>query len=227
MTSKTRKPQTRHPLLVYQQISRRLRSLPLMLVFVGALLLVLSILGKIITLQGVDTSMLDLLASGQPLIVVIITASALLYIFAVFMGRNSYIETRPKMLHIQTGLLAVNISYRRIRQIRLSQVSVLYPEKTARGNDRQIIEELGGLPCSLVDLASWPSFPGHKGLKLLWSKLMFTSDGDSLMIVVRDAMVFNQQLDGRMSGLQQAKKQEQSRYLDPLQRATQAQKGKR
>jgi hypothetical protein len=222
MGKSTRKVAKRHPLLVYQRVSHRLRTTPLLTVFVGLLLLGLSFLGSFITLEGVDISMLGVLEAGQPVIVLLIVASALLYIFVVFIGRNSYVEARPKMLHIQTGLLAINISYRRIRQIRLSQVSIQHPENTLRGGDRSIVEALGGLTCSIVDLASWP-WPGLGVLKRLWVKLMFSGDGDNLMIVVRDAMIFNQQVDGRIADVLQRSKQQQSRYVDPLERAAQAQ----
>ncbi len=217
MGKSARKAPTRHRLLVYQRVSQRLRTLPLLTAFLGLILLGLSVLGKMITLEGADTSMLELLASRQPIIVVLIVACALLYIFAVFLGANSYVEARPKMLHIQTGLLAINISYRRIRQIRLSQVSIQYPEEKLRGNDRRIAEVLSSVPCSIVDLKSWP-WPGYNGLKLLWTKFMFSGDGSSVMVVVRDAMVFNQQVDGRLAEIQLRQKEEQAQYLDPLQR---------
>jgi len=222
MGKSPRKVLSRHPLLVYQRVSQRLRSTPLLTVFAGLLLLGLSFVGNMITLEGVDTSMLDTLRAGQPIIVVLILASALLYIFAVFIGRNSYIEARPKMLHIQTGLLAINISYRRIRQIRLSQVSIQHPEHSVKGGDKSIVAALANLPCSVIDLSSWP-WPGLTALKRLWGKLMFSGDGDNLLVIVRDAMVFNQQLDGRTASVLQRDKQQQSQYLDPLERAAQAQ----
>jgi len=225
MGQKSRKTPARHPLLVYQQISQRIRTLPLLLAFLALILLSISLIGKSITLEGADTSMLDMLAAGQPLIVVIIVASALLYILAVIMG-GSYIEARSNRLHVRTGLLAINISYRRIRQIRLSQVSVQFEGRKISGSDGQVARELSGQPCSIIDLTSWP-WPGLGGLKRLWGRLMFSGDGDNLMIVVRDAMVFNQQLDGRLATIQQRQKQDQSAYLDPLERATRAQKGKR
>jgi hypothetical protein len=59
-------------------------------------------------------------------------------------------------------------------------------------------------------------------LKRLWSKFMFTADGGSLLLLVRDAMVLNQQIDSARAAYH-ARLSKQSRgYKDPIERAVEA-----
>jgi hypothetical protein len=172
-------------------------------------------------LQGVDTSLLQLIWQNNVYLIVIMFVCAVMYVYALVTGALSYVEAQAKFLHVQAGLIAINISYRRLRQIRLSQVGVQFPEKTLGGSDYSIAGPLLSLPCTLLDLGSWP-WPGHQWLRRLWGKFLFSGDGGALMLVVPDAMVLNQQIDGRVALLQQQGKK--SQYLDPLERAAQAQK---
>ena len=219
--SQDRKAAKRHPLLVYQRIGNRMRTAPFMLAGISLILYGLGWLSTQDFMSKADTSLLQLLWTNQIYLIIIIFVCAAVFIYGLIVGGMSYVEARPKSLRIQAGLFAINISYARIRQIRLSQVSTIYPDGTVRGSDADLIDPLLDMSCSLIDMGSWPP-PGHNTLRRLWSRFLFSPEGDSLMLVVPDAMAFNQQIDSRMGV--RSRQAQQGQYLDPLERAIQAQK---
>lgn len=218
--TKGRRSVTQHHLLVYNRLGHRMRTAPFLIAALTLLLFGLGWLSTQDILEGYDTSLLQLIWQGNVFLIVILFVCGVIWVYAVVIGSLSYVEARPRVLHIQAGLVAINISYSRLRQIRLSQVGVQYPSKQLRGTDYDLMEPLLGTPCTLVDLRSWP-WPGYKWLRRLWVRFMFSGDGVALMLAVPDAMVLNQQIDGRVTILQAQKKERQ--YLDPLARAQQMQ----
>jgi len=216
MGQTTRKATTRHRLLVYERLSNRLRSVPLMLTVLGLLLLGLGWLNSLGILKDANINLLTLLWEGQLYLIGLIVASLLLYILAVILGRNSYIEARPKALHVQAGLMALDISYKRVNQIRVSQVGTQHPSSKLKGADFGLMEPLLGTPCTMLDLQSWP-WPGKQWVVRLWSKFMFSADKHSMMFIVKDSLLLNQQIESGRS-VRQAKSSRIGTYLDPLER---------
>ncbi|MBN1428323.1 MAG: hypothetical protein JXB07_08055 [Anaerolineae bacterium] len=213
---KKKKISNRHNLLVYARVGQRLRTMPFLIMIFGLILLFLSWLPTQSTVQGINENILKSLWDGRILLVIVVVSCLLLFLLTIIIGRGSCVEVRAVTLHIRAGLLAINISYKRIRQIRLGQFAAQHTEDTLRGRDWNLVEALYDQPCTVVDVTSWP-WPGKKVLHKLWSKFMFTRDGDSLLFVVKDAMILNQQIDGRIAALQANAKKGQ--YLDPLARA--------
>lgn len=215
---------TRHRLLLYARLGQQLRTAPFLITIFGVVLLFLGWLESQGAIQGVNLELLRMLWAGRVLLIAIIVCSLAIFVLAIIIGRGSYVDVRPVTLHVQAGLLALNISYKRIKQIRLGQVGVQHPEESLKGSDWGLIEPFWGEACSVVDLRNWP-WPGKKMTQRLWSKFMFTRDGNSLMFIVRDAMVLNQQIDGRLAALQVSAKQ--SQYVDPLERAVRMERKQR
>jgi hypothetical protein len=218
--TKNRRSVKRHRLLVYERIGSRMRTVPFLLAGITAILYGLGWLSTQDFMQSADISLLQLIWKNQLYLFIILFVCGAVYFYGFVTGRMSYVEARPKSLRVQAGLLAINISYRRIKQIRLAQVGTQYPEDILRGADADLIDPLLSTSCTLVDMKSWPS-PGYAWLRRLWSRFMFSNDGVSLMLVAPDAMVLNQQIDSRVAVLQA--QSNQSQYLDPLERAVQAQ----
>jgi hypothetical protein len=222
-----KKTSIRHRLLIYSRLGQRLRTAPFLIAIFGVILLILGWLESQSAIQGVNLELLEMLWASRLLLVAVIMCSLALFVLTIIIGRGSYVVVHPRTLHIRAGLLALNISYKRIRQIRLGQLGAQHPEDTLRGSDWGLVEPFWGQPCTLIDLTSWP-WPGQKMIRRLWSKFMFDRGGNSLMFVVKEAMVLNQQIDGRIAALQSSAKK--SQYVDPLERAIQMerkQRGKR
>lgn len=218
------KASTKHRLLIYSRLGQQLRTAPFLITIFGVGLLFLGWLESQGAIQGVNSELLRMLWAGRLLLIAIILCSLAIFVLAIIIGQGSHVDVRPRTLHIQAGLLPVNISYKRIKQIRLGQLGAQHPEDTLRGGDWSLVEPFWGQPCTLVDLNSWPP-PGHKTIRRFWSKFMFNHDGNSLMFVVKDAMMLNQQIDGRLAAFQSSAKK--SQYLDPLERAIQMERKQR
>ena len=219
--SKDRRAVKRHRLLVYQRIGGRMRAVPFMLAGISLILYGLGWLSTQDFMPSADTSLLQLFWANQIYLFIIIFVCAAVFFYGLIVGGMSYAEARPKTLRVQAGLFAINISYARIRQIRLAKVTAVYPEGTVRGADADLIDPLLDMSCSLIDMQSWPP-PGYKTLRRLWSRFLFNVDGSALMLIVPDAIAFNQQLDSRLGV--RGRHAQQGGYLDPLERAIQAQK---
>jgi hypothetical protein len=222
MAKKSRRTVKRHRLLIYHEIGQRMRVTPLLIVAFTFVLLGLGWLADHNIVGSGGSGLGQRLWDGRILLYVMIGASALLYLFAIYISRASYVEARPKTLRIKAGVVPVDLSYARIRQIRLVQLGMQYPEKNLKNRDRALVDPFLGNTCTAIDLRSLPWPFNHALLKRMWNKFMFTADGGSLMFVVPDSMVLNQQIDGKISD-RQARISKKDRYLDPIARAAEKQ----
>ncbi len=221
MAKKSRTSIKRHRLLIYHRIGQRRRILPLFIALAGLALYALGWMGSRNILSGGSREMLGLLWSSRGALLLMVVASLALYLLMIVVSRTSFVEARPKVLHVRAGLVPVDISYGRIRQIRLVQLGVQHPLETLKGAERALIEPLVGLTCTAVDLESVPWPFTKQSLRWVWNKFMFTAEGASLLFVVQDAMVLNQQIDSHLAA-RQARLKGGDRYLDPIERAAQA-----
>lgn len=208
-----KKPPRRHRLLVYYRLGQRWRTMPLLTALLGGALVGLGWLASRSVLVTGDAGLLGMLWEKRPLLFILITTCLLLYALLLIIARNSYVEARPGALHVHAGLAPLDISYGRIRQIRLVQVGVQFPPDTLKAGERALLAPLLEKPCTAVDLRSWPRQP----LRKLWHRRMFTADGSSLLFIVDDPMLLNQQIDGAMATRQARRKR--TGYKDPIERA--------
>ncbi len=212
--AKNKQPPRRHRLLIYYRLGQRRRTVPLLIAVMGGILYGLGWLASRSILQAGDAALLDMLWQRRAFILALILASLALYVLMLIIARSSYVEARPRARHIRAGLVPLDISYGRIRQIRLVQVRAQYPPGTLKGSDYALLEPFIEKPCTAVDLRSWPKLP----VKKLWHRLMFSGDGGSLLFIVQDAMVLNQQIDGALA-TRQARHKKRTAYQDPIERA--------
>jgi hypothetical protein len=215
--ARKRRRKIRYPLLVYQRLGQRLRTLPLLTGVFGLLLLALGWLNHSGAAAVGSASMTGILWERRGLLVVLIVGSFALYLLAILIARMSFVEVRAKALRVRTGLLALDVSYRRIRQIRLVQLGVQYPPDSLRARHLALVRPFMGISCTAVDMRSWPL--DRRLLKALWVRFMFAREGDSLLFVVEDAMRLNQLIDERVTALQSQEMIERRGYKDPIARA--------
>jgi hypothetical protein len=223
--AKKRRRKIRYPLLVYQRLGRRLRTLPLLVGVSGLLLFALGWLNHSGTVVGSE-SMTAMFWERRGLILVMIAGGFALYLLAIVIARMSFVEVKAKALRVRTGLVALDISYRRIKQIRLVQFGVQYPPDDLRARELSLVRPFIGISCTAVDMRSWPL--DRRLLKYLWIKFMFAREGDSILFVVEDAMRLNQLIDERVTTRQSAEMIERRGYKDPIARVADKQgSGKR
>jgi hypothetical protein len=224
MAGKSRRDVKKHKLLVYYRLGQRLRTVPFLIALFCLILLAIGWMGSEGILQGGDQGLMQRLWTGRLLLAVAIGASMLLYLFSLVLSHGSYVQARPKALRVKAGLIPVDISYARIKQIRLVQFDLQYPLDKMRGSDYALVEPFEGSTCTAVDLKSLPKPFTPQLLRRIWSRFMFTGDSDGriLMLVVTDPMVLNQQIDGYISD-RQARLKGATKYVDPITRAAQDQ----
>jgi hypothetical protein len=213
--ARKRRRKIRYRLLVYRRLGQQLRTLPLLVGISGLLLFALGWLSHSGTVVGSE-SMAAMFWERRGLIIVMIAGGFALYLLAIMIARMSYVEVKAKALRVRTGLLALDISYRRIRQIRLVQFGVQYPPDELRARDLSLVRPFLGSSCTAVDMRSWPI--DRRLLKRLWIKFMFGQEGDSILFVVEDAMRLNQLIDERVTTLQSKEMIERRGYKDPIAR---------
>jgi hypothetical protein len=224
MAGKSRRDVKKHKLLVYYRLGQRLRTVPFLIVLFCLILLAIGWMGSEGILQGGDQGMMQRLWTGRLLLYVAVGASLILYLFSLLLSHGSYVQARPKALRVKAGLIPVDISYARIKQIRLVQFDLQYPLDKVKGSDYALVEPFEGSTSTVVDLKSLPKPFTPQLLRRLLNKFMYTndSDGTSLMLVVSDPMVLNQQIDGYIAA-RQARMKGGAKYIDPITRAAQDQ----
>jgi hypothetical protein len=214
MTRKRNRNPYRHRLLIYYHITQRWRVAPLLIAFFGAVLYGASWMAYKQVISGMNNDLLLALWESRVVLLVLVGLSLLLYILMIIIGRGSYVEVRPRALRVRAGIVPLDISYGRIRSIRLVELATQHPPQTLKARDRKIVDLYLGESCSAIDLQSWPKQP----IKRLWHKFMFTAGYNSLLFIVKDAMTLNQQIDGAIAR-RQARMQQGRRYQDPITRA--------
>jgi hypothetical protein len=216
--AKRRQSTKRHRLLIYYRLGQRMRTAPFLIAIFTLALVGIGWLGNQGILTGGNRDLITRLWEGRLLLYVAVGASLLLYLLSLYISRGSYVEARPKALRVRAGLVTVDISYARIQQMRLVQFGLQYPLDSLRGSEAALVEPFEGSTCSAVDLRSLPRPFTPRLLRRIWSKFMFTADRRSLMFVVADPMVLNQQIDGYIAN-RQARIKQKTQYIDPIERA--------
>lgn len=199
-----------------------MRTVPFFMTLLILILLGIGWLGSRNFLPQSDQMMLSLLWERRVFLYVAIGASILIYLVSLMVSRGSFVEARPKTLRVKAGIIPVDISYARIRQIRLVSFNMQYNVDKLSGRDFSLVEGYESATCTALDLKSLPKPFTPSLLRRMWHRFMFTGTGDSLMFVVEDPMVLNQQIDGFISA-RQARLKKNTKYLDPIQRAAQEQ----
>jgi hypothetical protein len=220
--AKTRRSVKRHRLLVYYRLGQRLRTVPFLITLFSIVLLAIGWLGNQGIISGGNSGMMKLLWDQRIWLYVMIGAGLLMYLLAIYIARASFVEARPKTLRVKAGIIPVDISYARIRQIRLVSLNMQYDLKKLSGRDYSLIEGYDSATCTALDLQSVPKPFTPRLLRQMWHKFMFVSKGDSLMFIVDDPMVLNQQIDGYIAA-RQSRIKKNTKYLDPIERAAQEQ----
>jgi hypothetical protein len=216
-------PYPRQKLLIYHRFAKRWRIGPLLTAVMGGLLYGMAWLTDKNLLRSVNVDFLQMLWGNRIYILGLVGFSLVLYVLIVGIGRSSFVEVRPQALRVRAGMVTSDISYGRIRQIRLVQLASVYPPNSLRAGDWATLKPFIDTSCTAVDLQSWPKLP----LKRLWHKFMFTQDGVSLLFIVEDAMVLNQQIDSATAARQARLSKTQRGYQDPVERAAEMARKKR
>ena len=173
----------KHRLLIYERIHRQRRSLLLFAALLFAGLYALPYLVDEQTQQKLWPPEYDdlFLAAG--------VIAFLLFLFKLIAPKLAYVQCAERSVRIQTPFFPLVISYRRIATTRPNQWGRIYPPERRTRRQRRLIESIAGGEVILLDLNGWPASLGW--LRLWIPDVMFSPDGDGLVLWVKDWMALN------------------------------------
>ena len=206
----------KHKLIIYRKLAFRLGGIPFLLIIFSGVLIGIAFIGNFGFLDEIgNPELLDLLWENRLLLMIMGGFSIFLYIVILIIGRSSHVQARAKSLRVSAGFYTMDISYRRILNIRSVGFESEWAGKGLKGVDRALANSIGGRTCTQVELKSWPMKPGL--VRLLWHKFMFYGGDKGLMLIVSDPLNLNNEIDSRRTRVQLASKQ--VGYEDPIERA--------
>jgi hypothetical protein len=129
-------------------------------------------------------------------------------LFALFTRNLAYVQASSNHIRVVTPLLRLNISYRRIRSIRQSNFSTLFPPHQAGWAQRSSLSTCYGKTVIVVGLKNFPISP--RLLKLFMPKQMFSSKETGLVLLVPNWMALSTELDSYIASWRHKKKQREA-----------------
>lgn len=123
--------------------------------------------------------------------------------------KSAYIQPRSDHLLLATPFLRMKISYTRIRRATSASMAVLFPPRSLRGMNREILNPLFKLTAVVVELNALP-MPAST-LRMFLSPFFFKDSTPHLVILVQDWMGFSTELESlRTSGSEPVRKLEKN-----------------
>jgi hypothetical protein len=111
----------------------------------------------------------------------------------LLMRSSAYVQPFQDHLRLVTPFLSMRISYRRFKQTTTTVMATLFPPRSLRGLQRDILEPLFGGTAVVIDLNALP-LP-RSVLRLFLSPFFFKDRTPHIVILVRDWMHFSTELE--------------------------------
>jgi hypothetical protein len=200
---------TRHPLLVYYNLSRRYRPIAILFVLLGLILLLPSVFG------GLNRDVIAPELLGVIGIVVLLVGLAF-WLFSVLVKRRSYVECTPEILVIRTPFYRVLVSYRRVKQAQPVQVSQIIPRESLKGMGKPLVKPLLGMTAVEIHVKSWPA--PKRRLQRFLGPYLFSSRSEAWLFIVPNYGLLIRQLDQALGDRIAASRGAASSYQDPIAR---------
>jgi hypothetical protein len=122
-------------------------------------------------------------------------AAVLISLTMLVMRKSAYVQPFGDHLLLATPFLRMKISYRRIRRATSANLAVLFPPRSLRGFNREILEPLFKLTAVVVELNALPM--PISTLRLFLSPFFFKDKTPHLVILVQDWMAFSADLESQ------------------------------
>ena len=128
------------------------------------------------------------------------------------MRKSAYVQPCADHLLLATPFLRMKISYTRIRRATSTSLAMLFPPRSLKGLNREILNPLFKLTAVVVELNALP-IPAST-LRLFLSPFFFKDDTPHLVILVKDWMSFSTEFESlRVSGDEPVQKPEKNSSL--------------
>jgi multisubunit Na+/H+ antiporter MnhG subunit len=136
-------------------------------------------------------------------------AVVLISLFMWAMHNSAFVQPCSDHLLLATPFLRMKISYSRIHRATSANLAVLFPPRSLKGFNREILNPLFKLTAVVVELNALP-MPAST-LRLFLSPFFFKDKTPHLVILVKDWMSFSTELESlRVSGNEPVRKLEKN-----------------
>ena len=174
----------KHRLLIYERVHRQRRGLFL---FAGLVLIGLFALPYVVDLAALKVPWVP--PEFDLVLLTLGVIALLVFLFKLIAPRLTYVQCTGRNVRIQTPLFPLFISYRRVTATRPNQWGRVYPPEKRTRRQRRLLEPIAGAEVIVLDLKGWPM--PLRWLKLWIPDVMFSPDGDGLVLWVKDWMALN------------------------------------
>ncbi|WP_420628807.1 hypothetical protein [Candidatus Leptofilum sp.] len=183
----------KHKLLLFDQISRRMRG---KLLWLGLILLVLAVVDLVRPFLG----------STFYLLWLVVGLVALLWVYYAILLRRAGLFIAPNYLLLRAPLRDVKISYGRIATVTSTQMSQHFTLKELKARERSLVKPMFGATCTFVGLNSWPK--ALQNQRTLWfPRLLFGVRREGLLLVTPNWMTLNRDIEEARSKWHDARQQ--------------------
>jgi hypothetical protein len=186
----------KHKLLIYDQLSRRMRS---KLLWLGLILLALAIYDGIRPFLG-DFWYLAWVVLGVVLI---------LWVYYAILLRRAGLTITPNTLLLRGPLRKVKISYGRIDTITSSQMRQHYSFKELKSRERSLVKPFFDTTCSFISLNSWPKTLKQRGR--WFPRLLFGVRREGLLLASPNWMQLNRDVEEARQRWREARQQDKKK----------------
>jgi hypothetical protein len=130
------------------------------------------------------------------LILLAVGAGWALSLYGLMARGMAYVQCFPRYLRIQTPILPLNISYRRIEETRLVQIGKVFSFEQEKAARRTWPETYWGMTAVTIDLNSLPA--NEKWLRLWFDRYLFSPETRGFVFLVEDWQEFSRQLNAAL-----------------------------
>jgi hypothetical protein len=192
----------KHPLLLYRRVVTRYRR--------SALFLAICLLGL-----WYPVSISYLIWPKPPadqLLLVGGLVSLFYWLWTLVAARMANVYLRSNYLLIQTPLLRLKISYRRIKNTQPVDLARTFPPSSLRRSERNLLKSFYGQTAMGLELRGWPMSP--RTLRFFLSRFFFAPDQSILILIVPDWMALSHQLSSVSDSFRATQRQGADNVLD-------------
>lgn len=170
----------RHQLLIYHQMSRRVRNVALLIFLVVA---VMGVYDQYEPFLGDDWIL------WWPAVALFFAVWAY---YALLVPRSAVL-VRPDCLRVQGPIRGIDISYAGVRTVTSTDISHHYGREKLSNNERQLLEPLRQKTALLVELKRWPK--SLRWARLWFPRLLLSGTGPGLLLIVDDWLALSQDVE--------------------------------
>jgi hypothetical protein len=123
-----------------------------------------------------------------------IASVSLIFTFGLLLIRkNAYVQIFPGYVRLVTPFFSFNISFKRIKNIRVAEFGSLFPPSSLSNYQKDLLDELFGYTANILELTSYPV--SRRALSIFLSPYFFHDKTPHIILLLDDWMRFNTEFE--------------------------------